>query len=116
VRAEWHFSGGAAYCDGCARQNRPCAHGEPGSEGELCPYIANEPLTDGGWQAWDVLLRCSGQLRLGAGAVVGIELQAALVVGAAFGHDARALAELLPAGEAGMTKALNEQIRTSDLT
>jgi hypothetical protein len=62
-----------------------------------------------------VLTRCAGQLRIGAGAVVGLDLEAALALGTAFGHDARALAELLPAGEAGLLKALNEQIRTSDL-
>ena len=61
-----------------------------------------------------MLLRCSGQLRLGPGAVIGLDFGAALRLGAALGHDLRPLAELLPVGEAGMTKALTEQIRTSD--
>ena len=115
ARTEWHFGGGASYCDGCARQGRPCARGELGSGGELCPYVANEPMTDAGWQAWDVLLRCSGQLRIVAGAVIGLDLGAALCLGEALGHDRRALAELLPAGEAGLLAALNQQTPASDL-
>lgn len=31
ARAEWHFGGRAASCDGCARQGRPCALGAPGA-------------------------------------------------------------------------------------
>ncbi len=81
----------------------------------LCPYIDNEPLTDTGWQAWDVLTRASSQLRIAPGAVVGIDLAAALRLGEALGYDAHALAELLPAGEAGLVKALNERIRSDGL-
>jgi hypothetical protein len=73
ARAEWHFGGGVRYCDGCARQGRTCARGELGSDGELCPYIANEPATDAGWPASDVLLRCSGQLRVTHVAAIGNE-------------------------------------------
>jgi hypothetical protein len=61
-------------------------------------------------------MHCSGQLRIVAGAVIGLDIVAALRLGEALGHDLRPLAELLPAGEAGMIKALNEQIRTSDLS
>ena len=114
TRAEWHFGGGARYCDGCARQGRPCARGEPGSDGERCPYIAQEPLTDAGWQAWDVLTRCAGLLRLGPGAVIGLDLATALRLGEALGHEPGPLAELLPAGEAGLLAALNQQTATSD--
>lgn len=62
-----------------------------------------------------MLIRCTGQLRLAPGAVVGIDLAAALRLGEALGYDAHALAELLPAGEAGLVKALNERIRSDDL-
>ena len=79
-------------------------------DGALCPYVANEPLTDVGWQAWDVLTRCAGHLRIAPGAVIGIDLVAALRLGDALGHDLYALAELLPAGEAGLVKALNERM------
>ncbi|MFZ1413885.1 MAG: hypothetical protein WAS73_04805 [Defluviicoccus sp.] len=84
----------------------------PGSSGRLCPYIEHEPLTDVGWQAWDVILRCSGQLRLApqVGIVIGIDLAAALSLGAALGYDTGALAELLPAAEAGLVTALNARM------
>lgn len=61
---------------------------------------------------WDVLTRCAGQLRLApAGAcVVGIDLGVALTLGAHLGHDARLLAELLPAGEAGLVQGLNNRL------
>ena len=76
-----------------------------------CPYRAHEPATDAGWQAWDVLLRCSGQIRVIPGAVIGIDFVAAFAVAAALGYDAIALAELLPAGEAGMIAAINERVK-----
>jgi hypothetical protein len=114
ARSRWHFGGGPGYCDGCHRQGRPCARGEPGSDGSFCAYVANAPLTEVGWQAWDVLLRCAGQLRVVPGAVIGLDLGAALRMGAAAGYDAMALAELLPAGEAGMVGAINERLRRDD--
>ena len=70
-------------------------------------------MTDAGWQAWDVLTRCAGQLRLGQGAVIGLDLAAAFRLGEALGHDPGPLAELLPAGEAGMLSALNGRIGAS---
>ena len=92
-------------------QGRPCAESELGAEGALCPYSAQEPLTDAGWAAWDTLLRCSGQLRITAsGVVVGLDLNAAMTVGLALGHCPYALAELLPAGEASLVRALNERV------
>jgi hypothetical protein len=54
-------------------------------------------------EAWDVLLACQGQLRL---APIGIDMDAALTVGAARGHDGAVLSELLPAAEAGFIEAL----------
>lgn len=111
ARAHWHFGGGAGYCDRCRIQGLPCARGEPSGAGELCAYVANEPLTDLGWQAWDILTRCAGQLRVVPGAVIGLDFGAALKMGAAAGYDAAGLAELLPAGELGMVEALNERLR-----
>jgi hypothetical protein len=60
-----------------------------------------------------VLTRCAGQLRLapGGAAVLGLDLTAALSLGAALGHDMMALAELLPAGEAGLVTALNTRLQ-----
>jgi hypothetical protein len=58
-------------------------------------------------EAWDVLLARQGQLRLApSGDVVGIDMDAALKIGAARGHDLAVLSELLPAAEAGLVEAL----------
>jgi len=72
-------------------------------------------MTDAGWQAWDVLTRCAGQLRVVGSSVIGLDLTPMLGIGEALGHDRRALAELLPAGEAGLLAALNQQTATNDL-
>jgi hypothetical protein len=54
-----------------------------------------------------VLLACQGQLRLGpSGQVIGIDMSAALKIGAARGCDLAVLSELLPAAEAGLVKAV----------
>ena len=58
-------------------------------------------------EAWDVLLACQGQLRLApSGHVIGIDMDAALKIGAARGCDLAVLSELLPAAEAGVLEAL----------
>jgi hypothetical protein len=58
-------------------------------------------------EAWEVLLACQGQLRLApSGHVINIDLNAALKLGTARGHDLAALSELLPAAEAGLVEAL----------
>ncbi len=109
--AAWHFGGGASYCRGCALQGRACAEGRPGPDSTQCPYHAHEPLTDAGWAAWDTVLRCQGQLRLsGNGMVLGLDLATGMTLGTALGHAPAALAELLPAGEAGLVRALNERL------
>jgi hypothetical protein len=58
-------------------------------------------------EAWDVLLSCQGQLRLApSGHVIGIDMDAALRIGAARGCEVAVLSELLPAAEAGFVEAL----------
>jgi hypothetical protein len=58
-------------------------------------------------EAWDVLLACQGQLRLApSGQMIGIDMNAALKIGAARRYDLAVLSELLPAGEAGLIEAL----------
>jgi hypothetical protein len=50
-----------------------------------------------------VLLACQGQLRLApSGHVIGIDMSAALRLGALRGYDLDVLSELLPAAEAGL--------------
>jgi hypothetical protein len=112
ARAEWHFGGGPEYCVSCTRLDRPCARGETGCDGRRCPYLEHAPLTDAGWQAWDVLTRCAGQLRLApnGAAVIGIDFTAAIALATALGYEARSVAELLPAGEVGLITALNERL------
>jgi hypothetical protein len=58
-------------------------------------------------EAWDVLLACHAQLRLGpSGHIIGIDMGAALRVGAARGCDLAVLSELLSVAEAGLVEAL----------
>jgi hypothetical protein len=58
-------------------------------------------------EAWEVLLACQGQLRLTpTGHVVGIDMNGALQLAAARGHDLAVFSELLPAAEAGLVEAL----------
>jgi hypothetical protein len=58
-------------------------------------------------EAWDVLLACQGQLRLAlSGRLIGIDMNAALKIGAVRGCDLAVLSELLPAAEAGLVEAL----------
>ncbi len=63
-----------------------------------------------GWQAWDVILRCSGQLRMAGFGVAGVDMEAALKVGEALGYDLHALAELLPSCESGLVFAINQKV------
>ena len=116
LRPRRHFGGGPGYCASCVALDRPWAHGKPGADGHRCPYFEHEPLTDAGWQAWDVVIRCSGQLRLAPNAaiVIGIDLAAALAIGTALGRDLHALAELLPAAEAGMLNVINRRLVSAD--
>jgi hypothetical protein len=59
-------------------------------------------------EGWDVLLDCQGQLRLApSGHVVGVDMDAALRIGAARRRDLQVLSELLPAVEAGLVEALS---------
>jgi hypothetical protein len=59
-------------------------------------------------EAWDALLACQGQIRLAAsGHIIGIDMDAALRLGAARGSDVAVLSELLPAAEAGLIEALS---------
>jgi hypothetical protein len=58
-------------------------------------------------EAWEVLLACQGQLRLApSGHVIGIDMDAVLMIGAARDYDLAELSELLQAAEAGLVEAL----------
>jgi hypothetical protein len=62
------------------------------------------------WQAWDLALRCGGQLRLSQMVAIGVDFTAALQIATSLGHDVNATAEFLPAIETGMTTAFNEKL------
>ena len=71
----------------------------------LCPYREHALISLQEHEAWDVLLACQGQLRLApSGRVIGIDMEAALGIGAARGSDIAVLSELLPAAEAGLVE------------
>ena len=54
-----------------------------------------------------MLLASQGQIRLApSGHIIGIDMDAALKIGAARGYDITVLSELLPAAEAGLVEAL----------
>ena len=54
-----------------------------------------------------MLLACQGQIRLApSGHIIGIDMDAALKIGAARGYDITVLSESLPAAEAGLVEAL----------
>jgi hypothetical protein len=58
----------------------------------------------------EVLLACQGQLRLApSGQMIGIDMNAALTVAAAWGYDLAVLSELLPSAEAGVIDALRRR-------
>ena len=59
-----------------------------------------------------MLTRCGGQLRLApnGAAVFGIDFTAAIALATALGYEIAAIAELLPAAEAGLITALNERL------
>ena len=105
----WHFQpgGGPEYCRACRHNGLPCARGGPGADGRLCPYGEHALISRQEHEAWDVLLACQGQIRLApSGHVIGIDMNAALNIGAACGCDLGVLSELLPAAEAGLVEAL----------
>lgn len=71
-------------------------------------------LTDAGWQVWDILLRCSSQLRFApGGAVIGIDMGLAMNFAEALGYDLTAVADLLPEAEAGLLEGI-AKLRTEN--
>jgi hypothetical protein len=105
----WHFQpgGGPEYCRACRDDDLPCARGEPGADGRLCPYREHSLISSQEHEAWEVLLACPGQIRLApSGHIIGIDMDAALRIGPVRGYDLAVLTELLPGSDAGLIEAL----------
>ncbi|MGL4963189.1 MAG: DUF7697 family protein [Inquilinus sp.] len=81
---------------------------------QRCPYIEFAPRTVEGAEAWDVLKRSQGQMRCAgmAGAVVGLDMPAALRLGEDLGYDRLSLAQLLPTAEPAAIEAINRQVQS----
>lgn len=88
----------------------PCARGGANENGEFCPYKAHEPESIEGWQAWDLAIRCEGQLRFSQMVATGLDFMSVMRMASALGYDETATAELLPSIESGLTAAINEKI------
>ena len=70
-----------------------------------CPYREHTLISLQEHEAWDAVLACQGQLQLApSGHVIGLDMGAALRIGAARGSDLAVLSELLPAAEAGLVE------------
>ncbi len=91
----------------------PCARGEANDAGELCPYRTHEPESMEAWQAWDLALRCGGQLRSMKMAVIGIDFNTYIKMAEAMGYSCHAAAELAPACEVGIVEAMNKKIESA---
>ena len=66
-------------------------------------------------QIWDLVTRLGGQMRItAAGTIVGWDMCAALAMASALGINPAPIAEILPALEAVMVRALNEQREMND--
>jgi hypothetical protein len=91
----------------------PCSKGKPNAQGNLCPYAEHEPQTVEGWEAWDIALRCAGQLRMTQFTVVGIDMGAALRIAGVLGYDVTTAAAMLSACEDGMVQAINRKLSES---
>lgn len=74
----------------------------------------NRPLTQDGWQVWDLVSRLGGQMRVAGKAVIGWDLTAAMAMVRALGLNPVVAAELLPELEAVMVRRINEKIGAED--
>jgi hypothetical protein len=109
-RAEGPNTAGPAATTAC-----PAPKASAGADGQLCPYREHALISRQEHEAWEVLLACQGQLRLApSGHVIGINVGAALRVGAARGYDLGVLSEFLPAAETGLVEALSVDRGRSD--
>ncbi|MER2520944.1 MAG: hypothetical protein ABTQ34_09735 [Bdellovibrionales bacterium] len=89
----------------------PCSKGKPNAQGNLCPYAEHEPQTVEGWEAWDIALRCAGQLRVAGLLVTGIDMVAVIKIAEALGYSLNATADLISSNEIGIVQAFNKRLQ-----
>jgi hypothetical protein len=90
-----------------ATTTSPARGANPEPMDSAAPYREHALITRQEHEARDVLLACQCQLRLApSGHVIGIDMDAALRIGAAHGSDLAVLSELLAAAEVGLVEAL----------
>lgn len=106
TRARDGWSGGFDRCRACRTDDDPCALGAS-QGGEICPQIANRPLTVEGEAAWAVCLTQGVWVRAGmTGVVTGLDYGAALLALEVQGiQDLGAALKALQAIEAGRIEA-----------
>jgi hypothetical protein len=75
-----------------------------------CPYVENEPQSEDGWAAWDILCAGYTQLRTsGMGGVIGLDMPALIDLARLRGYDAEIHSRLLPDAEQGLLSAISER-------
>lgn len=75
----------------------------------MCPYLKHEPLTQEGFEVWEIVRRCGGQLRFYPnGSVAGFDISAVLSVTQALGYDLQAVLCLLDSAESGLSEAVRK--------
>lgn len=75
----------------------------------MCPYIANDAITQEGFEAWEVITRCSGQLNYYPnGTIAGFNIPSVLSVSQVLGYDAQAQLLLLNYADQGLSEALKD--------
>lgn len=71
----------------------------------------NEPLTTEGFEVWEVIQRCSGQLKFyPSGSIAGFDVPTVLCVTQAFGYDLQAMLLLIEYAEAGLREAVKKHV------
>lgn len=103
--ATWHFkkNGGPSYCDGCRKQELPCAFEN------VCPYHVHAPRLLQEQQAWEIIEASITQMRVSpAGKILGLNMDAALALAKARNFDLEIVFEFLTEAERGILQSLDE--------
>lgn len=64
-----------------------------------------QPLTIEGWECWDLIQRCQGQIRFVDKHFIGFDLTAVVTVAKSLGYNEDVMIRLLEHAEAGVAEA-----------